>query len=203
VSESHPQINISEPERQIIGRKFGRLTLIRRLGPAGGRRGGSHDRYCECRCDCGTDVVVLLGNIKSGATKSCGCLRKELVAAFGRSRPRPGKPGTAFRKFLREYKQGAESRKLCFDLSDEQVRALSQLPCFFCGVGPYREVISSAGERFICNGIDRLDPTVGYTVENCVSCCSPCNHMKMTLNYRDFISQCRKIAARFSEGPLP
>lgn len=36
--------------------------------------------YWQCLCDCGTTVVVRGGDLKSGKTKSCGCLHKEIMA---------------------------------------------------------------------------------------------------------------------------
>nr|DAM23127.1 MAG TPA: HOMEOBOX PROTEIN PAX-6/DNA COMPLEX, PAIRED DOMAIN, TRANSCRIPTION, PROTEIN-DNA.5A [Caudoviricetes sp.] len=34
-------------------------------------------RYWKCKCECGNITVVIEGNLKSGTTKSCGCLRRE------------------------------------------------------------------------------------------------------------------------------
>lgn len=53
------------------GTRFGRLTFIRRV------RIGSQLR-CVCRCDCGTETTVTVGKLTTGATKSCGCLRKRV-----------------------------------------------------------------------------------------------------------------------------
>ena len=33
-------------------------------------------KYWKCKCECGNTTVVREGNLKSGTTKSCGCLRK-------------------------------------------------------------------------------------------------------------------------------
>ncbi len=53
----------------LTGKKFGRLTVL-------GRTKNSKKRYVEwkCRCECGAITVVQGGNLKNGATKSCGCL---------------------------------------------------------------------------------------------------------------------------------
>lgn len=54
-----------------IGTRFVRLTVFSApiLDP-------DHTRYL-CLCDCGTILVVQGGNLKSGNTKSCGCLKDE------------------------------------------------------------------------------------------------------------------------------
>jgi hypothetical protein len=34
-----------------------------------------------CRCDCGTEKLVFIGNLTTGRSKSCGCLRQEISTA--------------------------------------------------------------------------------------------------------------------------
>lgn len=36
-------------------------------------------RMWECRCDCGSNKILSTSNITTGNTKSCGCLKKELL----------------------------------------------------------------------------------------------------------------------------
>lgn len=54
----------------VAGERYGKLTTLR---PDGLRNG----MYWICQCDCGTICSIRLSNLKSGHTKSCGCLRKE------------------------------------------------------------------------------------------------------------------------------
>ena len=58
--------------KDLSGQKFERLTALR---PTTERKYGSV--VWECQCDCGNIVKVSAGNLKSGNTKSCGCLSKE------------------------------------------------------------------------------------------------------------------------------
>lgn len=55
----------------ISGHCYGRLMAVRRVEPS------RHPSRWECRCSCGAIVVVALGDIRNGATRSCGCLRRE------------------------------------------------------------------------------------------------------------------------------
>ncbi len=60
--------------KNLVGQKFGRLTII--------SLSYIHKRsssYWNCLCDCGNSKTIRGKDIKSGATKSCGCLRKELI----------------------------------------------------------------------------------------------------------------------------
>lgn len=58
----------------LTGRRYGRLTVIKRA---------DDKKYkCPhwiCKCDCGNEKIVSGSNLKTGQTRSCGCLRKELT----------------------------------------------------------------------------------------------------------------------------
>lgn len=58
----------------LTGQRFGRLVVIRDSG----ERTNSKRIIWECKCDCGEISFVNLGALRSGNTKSCGCLRKEV-----------------------------------------------------------------------------------------------------------------------------
>lgn len=59
---------------KFVGMKFGRLTVCQDYIP------GTHNlsRKYLCKCDCGQYTYVTLSNLKSGNTRSCGCLEREL-----------------------------------------------------------------------------------------------------------------------------
>lgn len=68
-------VNVKE---NLIGQKFGRLTVIGRdedhIYPSGKRRA----RWiCQCSCKDHNIVSVLQTGLKNGHNNSCGCLRKE------------------------------------------------------------------------------------------------------------------------------
>ena len=60
------------------GDRYGRLTVIRettkeeRKNPAG--------RNYWCKCDCGKEIIVYGHNLKTGNTKSCGCLSRDTAS---------------------------------------------------------------------------------------------------------------------------
>lgn len=58
----------------MIGRKYGRLTVLQRV----------EEMYAikpifRCVCDCGNETIVYGQNLRSGYTKSCGCIRSEML----------------------------------------------------------------------------------------------------------------------------
>lgn len=69
----------------LVGKRFGRW-LVKELGepyyPPNSKY--ARKRY-NCVCDCGTIKVVEGSSLSGGKTKSCGCLRKEIVTTHGHS----------------------------------------------------------------------------------------------------------------------
>lgn len=59
----------------LAGQHFGRWTVLSR-GPL-----VSNSRLWHCRCDCGGERAVSTSNLRSGKSKSCGCLRVEDIRA--------------------------------------------------------------------------------------------------------------------------
>lgn len=59
----------------ILGKKFHRLTVIKKLE----RKSKNRQSYWLCSCECGNKTEVRGDGLRSGKTKSCGCLQKEIV----------------------------------------------------------------------------------------------------------------------------
>lgn len=57
--------------KDLTGKRYGRLVVVSRIGGI-----GEKSKY-ECKCDCGDTAVVYACNLVTGATRSCGCARKE------------------------------------------------------------------------------------------------------------------------------
>jgi hypothetical protein len=81
------------------------------------------------------------------------------------------------------YKNNAKSRELKFELTKEQFHSLVSTSCHYCGT------CQENG-----NGIDRVDNSKGYTMDNVVSCCSLCNiRIKQEWNWEVVLDHLRKI----------
>ena len=61
---------------EMIGLRFGRLTVIEKDVKRKDRK--SRHTFWKCLCDCGNIVTVDGYRLRSGETKSCGCLRDEI-----------------------------------------------------------------------------------------------------------------------------
>jgi len=60
----------------VDGQKFGRLTVLCDSGIRKGKR-----IIINCRCECGNFFQVRKGDLLSGKTGSCGCLRRDVVVS--------------------------------------------------------------------------------------------------------------------------
>ena len=61
---------VAKFSKDVIGQKFGRLTVIRELSECTPRK-------LICGCDCGNEVTISKRDVINGHTLSCGCLHKE------------------------------------------------------------------------------------------------------------------------------
>ena len=64
----------------IAGNRFGRLVAIERIESSG--HGSARWR---CQCDCGRETTAFYMNLKTGRTRSCGCLKRDTIGALNRS----------------------------------------------------------------------------------------------------------------------
>ena len=61
--------------RDLTGQRFGRLNVLWRSGESLDGRA-----TWFCHCDCGTEKIIRGSSLISGATKSCGCLSREIAS---------------------------------------------------------------------------------------------------------------------------
>lgn len=67
-----------------IGEVYGRLTVVREVERVTPRK-----RQFLCICSCGKEVSLNLNKLRSGHTRSCGCLHQETILRNLENRPKP------------------------------------------------------------------------------------------------------------------
>jgi hypothetical protein len=82
---------------------------------------------------------------------------------------------------LSTYKTSAKAAGRVFELTLEDINTLWQKPCTYCG-----EIVDTVG-------VDRVDSTKGYTLDNVTSCCTTCNLMKRHHTVDDFKNHIIKL----------
>jgi len=66
-------------KENLKGKKFGRLLVIRETDS---KKVSTRSKvWWLCLCDCGEAIETHSQNLKNGATKSCGCLRRDLLTS--------------------------------------------------------------------------------------------------------------------------
>lgn len=61
------------PIINLVGQIFSRLTVIEFVGTR------NNETLWRCKCECGNETVTSSHSLKRGNTRSCGCLRKDIV----------------------------------------------------------------------------------------------------------------------------
>lgn len=180
------------------GRRYGILTVLEETSEYAAFKKPS--RLWRCMCDCGNECLKAVACFST--MKSCGeCItpkRRNALDALRGPRMMPGEP--AFNAYHHQYERSAKKRSIAFDLSREQFRSLvTAACCTYCGSTTKRPVYShKKREAFHVFGIDRVDNSKGYTVENSVPCCKVCNRAKDIMTRDEFLTWVKAVAAHSS-----
>jgi hypothetical protein len=83
------------------------------------------------------------------------------------------------------YFTRAIKKDLEFLLTLQDYEQFISQKCYYC---------EKKNTQIHTNGIDRKNNTIGYILENCISCCGECNYMKSNLSDIEFIKQCQNIS---------
>ncbi len=154
-----------------------------------------------CQCECGNKKEIAAAEFVRGKTKSCGCLRTEYKpAAYNPDRFASLIEDAYMDNIVRRSKEkGWEPPTVTL----EDFRILSQRKCSYCGAYPSnhrQDQVSDFAARY--NGLDRLDSSVPYLIENVVPSCWACNQMKFEMSVDEFldkvISICFKDRSNFN-----
>ncbi len=154
----------------LIGQRFNRWLVVECV-----RLPGRPGRMWRCKCDCGSEGFVNSHYLIRAKSRSCGCLAAE------ESKQRFSLPAgvAALNAVVARYRASARKRKITWELPHEVALRLITSPCTYCGDSPQQAfTISNGSSACVYTGIDRADNSVGYTVENAVSCCYRCNYAK-------------------------
>lgn len=179
----------------ISGQRFGKLVAIR-VARRETRSNGGTSILWECRCDCGNTHVVSRTSLYTA--RSCGCSHVEQAKRLGREK-RKSVGHSARNKLMKKYEAQAEYRNLEWKLSTEQFNEITKQNCYYCGKEPSQIVnLRGCNGVYVYNGIDRLDNSKGYSIENCVPCCGVCNKAKMVMSENEFSEWISRVYINFA-----
>lgn len=180
-----------------LGERHGRLVVIEQLDSIETHNG--KDSRWLCQCDCGNQVAVR-GRSLSKTTKSCGCYKRDKIRE---SKLLP-EGQSSFNQMVSKYKLRADKKDLPFTLTLDDVKAITKMPCAYCGAAPSngKNRKGNHNGEYIYNGIDRYDNTKGYTLDNSVPCCATCNRAKNDLSIQDWHEWLHTISLRWINAYL-
>ena len=136
----------------LSGHSFGMLTASSQTRAKSGRRAW------VCRCECGGTTTVTTDHLKSGHTKSCGCL-------FIKARMAPASHGHSTNGVSPTYRSWAGMLGRCRNKSNKVYGGRGVSVC-----DRWRSFESFLGDMGECPSgmsIDRLNNDLGYSPENC------------------------------------
>ena len=145
----------------MIGVKYGKLTVLEEYREV---KSGRNRIYLKCKCECGTVTSVVKDKIRSGHTKSCGCLRKE-------KKPTHGMRWTRFYKIWQGIKERChnENNQAYKDYGGRGIKVCERWQSFenfrddmYDG---YLKHVEEHGEQQ--TSIDRIDNDGNYMQSNC------------------------------------
>lgn len=144
----------------LTGKRFGRLLIINRADDT-----NSGLVQWLCSCDCGVKATVRGGDLRSGDSKSCGCLKRELL-------------------FIRSFKHGHNTKKhettstyITWQMMLSRCHSESST-CFYKygakGIsvcdrwrGSFESFLADMGARPQGKTIDRINSNGNYEPGNC------------------------------------
>lgn len=147
----------------LVGERFERLVA---LSEAGKRRGV---RLWLCQCDCGKNAFVTATSLRSGGTRSCGCLRKELTAERN-SRLNATHGETRGHRRPAEYRSWESMKRRCFDLNAHNYERYGGRGITVCERwrDDFAAFLSDVGRKPSSrHTLDRIDNNGHYEPENC------------------------------------
>lgn len=174
--------------------KYNNLTLISE--PYSIKSGYTNRKAVDCKCDCGKILKkVVLSRLKDDSVKSC----KD--CSFKTRELNKKKIVTQIEQLYNHnivIRCKDSKKNISNDLSLEAFENLIYQNCYYCNDKPapsmrFKNKKYLNSDDILINGIDRVDSDLGYSIENCVSCCTVCNKMKMDLKQNEFILKIEKI----------
>lgn len=170
------------------GDRFGKLTAIE----FSHREGKKGIAFYKFKCDCGNITVKNGTSARRGHTQSCGCNYDERwlknINLFSKEQHKT--------HLFNRYKKAAKNRNLSFNLDKEDFDKFLFNECLYCSeTNSNKCTLKSIKGPIVLeyNGIDRIDSSLGYFNENCITACVDCNRSKFNYDINFFLNHVENV----------
>lgn len=190
--------------KDLIGKKFKKLKVLEQLK----EKTKSNKILYRCICDCGNEHIVSGDLLRSGKTKSCGCLKiLYLPKTFNYNR----KEQILIHLYNSTIKRRSKNRGWNNYIDFFNFKKLVLSNCHYCNSEPFSKIsdrkknknkILRSDEFVYVNGIDRINSDLGYVLENVVPCCKYCNIAKNIMSDNEFKIWIEKIYEHYIKNNL-
>jgi hypothetical protein len=189
---------VNDLSKERIGLKIGKWTIIQSINTI--RKNGTTLIKYLCKCECGIEKIFSFDKLNNNKNY-CGCCKKRPPPKYTPPK-KVDRRCVAVTKIFASIKKGALNRELSFLLTKDEVAALIFSPCHYCG-NPHSNGCTMKDKNdgvYKYNGIDRVDSSRGYSIDNVVPCCKWCNYSKMSRSVDDFLSHIYDIYIKSIKG---
>ena len=141
------------------GDRYGKLVVVKEVHKNFESSSGKNIRMVLCRCDCGNEKEVRLNSIRTGHTKSCGCLKSCLK--IGLLKKHGMKPDPI-------YACWRDMKQRCFNKNHKNYNIYGGRGITVCKRWmKFENFYKDMGKRPKKKSIDRIDTNGNYCFKNC------------------------------------
>lgn len=143
----------------LTGKRFGKLLVIEKTNEKSKNNG---EYKYKCKCDCGKEILVRGSNLKSGNSKTCGCVRIMSNSPISRGRRKNN---------IRLYNIYQNMKQRCYDKKCKEYKHYGGRGIIICN--EWKNDFLTFYDWSLKNGysnelsIDRIDNNGNYEPINC------------------------------------
>ncbi len=169
----------NNPLIDLKGKRFGRLLVLYQGDRIGGKIGWI------CQCDCGNKKLIAGGNLTKGLSRSCGCLRKEMMREKATTHNLSGS---------KLYYIHNNMKRRCYEPTNDHYKWYGAENKGVCEEWLGKDGFKNFADWALTNGyedgleIDRKNNSKGYSPDNCrwvtpkQNCRNKRNNHRITIN---------------------
>jgi hypothetical protein len=168
-----------------VGTQINDYTVIEELGSE-----------VMVQCACGSSPRKMRRNyLVTGRVKGC------MECRWTRRPKAVNAPRWASQQVFGSYQCSAEKRGIPMEITLDEFRELIVKNCHYCDSPPSNvKVVGKENVEFWYNGIDRVDSSKSYNLDNLVPACRFCNYAKRERTTEEFMSWIDRLVRKYGNS---